>query len=195
MTWKEKFPREANRASRRVALWAFLCACPIFLLRTSGGAAKSDTAGEPNAGYVGSQACSPCHQGIYQQFTKTSMGRSMSLVTPATLKNIPSGSHFNERLNRNFEAFSLDGKLYQSESGKASDGKESFRDVHQLEWIIGAGVNGFGALARKDGYLFQAPLSFYSRPMSWEPSPGYEYIDLGFNRPITPGCIFCHSGR
>ena len=45
------------------------------------------------------------------------MGRSMSLVTPASLKNIPSGSHFNERLNRNFEAFSLDGKLFQSESG------------------------------------------------------------------------------
>ena len=78
---------------------------------------------------------------------------------------------------------------------QGTDGKESFRDVHELEWIIGAGVNGFGAITRKDGFLFQAPLSFYSRPMSWEPSPGYEYVDLGFNRPITAGCIFCHSGR
>ena len=47
----------------------------------------------------------------------------------------------------------------------------------------------------KDGFLFQAPLSFYSRPMSWEPSPGYQSIDLGFSRPINAGCIFCHSGR
>jgi len=31
--------------------------------------------------------------------------------------------------------------------------------------------------------------------MSWGPSPGYEFTDLGFNRPITAGCIFCHSGR
>jgi hypothetical protein len=31
--------------------------------------------------------------------------------------------------------------------------------------------------------------------MQWAPSPGYEFTDLGFNRPITPGCIFCHSGR
>src|ERR1700722_6826945 len=125
MTWKEKFPREANRASRRVALWAFLCACPIFLLRTSGGAAKSDTAGEPNAGYVGSQACSPCHQGIYQQFTKTSMGRSMSLVTPAFLQkaSLPA-QFFNERLDRLFEVYPQDGKLYQSESATGVDGKE-----------------------------------------------------------------------
>jgi Tfp pilus assembly protein PilF len=199
MTWKEKSPPEASRGLRRVALWVYLFVCPVLLLTTSGGAAKSDTvdthAGESNDGYVGSQACSACHQGIYQQFAKTRMGRSMSLVTPASLKNIPSGSHFNERLNRNFEAFSLDGKLYQSESGMASDGKESFRDVHQLEWIVGAGVNGFGAITRRDGYLFQAPLSFYSRPMSWEPSPGYQSIDLGFNRPINAGCIFCHSGR
>ncbi len=194
MTWNEKSPRDASRRLRKVALWTFLFLCPMLLLRTSGGAAEDGT-GESKDGYVGSQACSSCHQGIYQQFTKTSMGRSMSLVTPSSLKNIPSGSHFNERLNRKFEAFSLDGKLFQSESGVGTDDKESFRDVHQLEWIIGAGVNGFGAITRRDGFLFQAPLSFYSRPMSWEPSPGYEYIDLGFNRPINPGCIFCHSGR
>ena len=143
----------------------FLLACPMLMLRATGPVAPSESNdGESNDGYVGSQACSTCHQGIYQQYAKTSMGRSMSLVTASSLQNIPSGSHFNERLNRHFEAFSLDGKLYQSESGTGTDGQESFRDVHQLEWIIGAGVNGFGAITRKDGFLFQAPLSFYSRP-------------------------------
>jgi Tfp pilus assembly protein PilF len=199
MSWNVKSPLGTSRGLRRVALWALWFACPMLLLRTSGGAAKSDTvvtqAGESNDGYVGSQACSACHQGIYQQFSKTSMGRSMSLVTPAFLQKAPPSQYLNERLNRLFEVYSLDGKLYQSESATGSDGKESFRDVHQLEWIIGSGVNGFGALLRKDGYLFQAPLSFYTRPMSWEPSPGYQSIDLGFNRPITAGCIFCHSGR
>ena len=187
------------RAGARVkALWAFLFACAILLIIN--GAAKSDSvptyAAESNDGYVGAQACSACHQGIYQQFTRTSMGRSMSLVTPAFLQqsSLPS-QYFNERLDRLFEVYSQDGKLYQSESATGTDGKESFRDVHQLEWIIGSGVNGFGGLLRKDGFLFQAPLSFYTHPMTWEPSPGYESIDLGFSRPITPGCIFCHSGR
>ncbi|HEX4321857.1 MAG TPA: tetratricopeptide repeat protein, partial [Acidobacteriaceae bacterium] len=59
----------------------------------------------------------------------------------------------------------------------------------------GAGMNGFGAILQRDQYLFQAPLSFYNKPATWGPSPGYEFVDLGFNRPIEPGCIFCHSGR
>ena len=152
--------------------------------------------GETSDGYIGSQACSRCHLDIYRRFSQTSMGRSMSLATPGFLENrSASTSYTSERLNRRFEVYSRDGKLYQSESGTAADGKESFRDARQIEWIIGAGVNGFGAILRKDLYLFQAPLSFYSKPMSWGPSPGYEFTDLGFNRPITPGCIFCHSGR
>jgi len=146
--------------------------------------------------YVGSSACSPCHSEIYREFSRTSMGRSMSPATPAFLKKSPSSAvYVNPQLKRRFEVFTKDGKLYQSESGTDADGKESFRDAHELQWIIGAGVNGFGTILREDNHLFQAPLSFYSRTMSWEPSPGYEFTDLGFNRPITPGCISCHSGR
>ncbi|MEO6816209.1 MAG: hypothetical protein ABI177_05860 [Edaphobacter sp.] len=153
---------------------------------------------KPNVGgeYVGSGACESCHSEIYRQFLKTSMGRSMSPVTPAFLKTIPSSAVYdNPQLHRKFEVIRREGKLYQSESGTGPDGKESFRDAHRLEWIIGAGVNGFGALLEEDHHLFQAPLSFYTKAMDWEPSPGYELTDLGFNRPITPGCISCHSGR
>lgn len=146
--------------------------------------------------YVGSSSCSPCHFEIYRQFLKTDMGRSMSPITPAFIKGISSSaSYVNPQLKRRFEVFAREGKLYQSEAGLDADGKESFRDTRPLEWIIGAGVNGFGALLQDDHYLFQAPLSFYSKAMDWEPSPGYEFADLGFNRPITPGCISCHSGR
>jgi len=120
----------------------------------------------------------------------------MSPVTPAFLASTPiPSSYVHEKLTRRFEVYSQEGKLFQSESGTGADGKESFRDEHQVEWIIGAGMNGFGGLVERDHYLFQAPLSFYSKPKSWAPSPGYESTDLGFNRPILPGCIFCHSGR
>ncbi len=120
----------------------------------------------------------------------------MSPVTPSFLESTTSSASFLlERRNRRFEVYIRDGNLFQSESGIGLDGKESFRSAHQIEWIIGAGVNGYGAILQADDYLFQAPLSYYSQPMKWAPSPGYEITDLGFNRPITPGCIFCHSGR
>lgn len=124
------------------------------------------------------------------------MGRSMSIASVELPHNASSSAEFtNGRLNRKFAVYPKDGEIYQSESGKSADGSESFVEANPLKWIIGAGVNGFGAIIQKDNYLFQAPLSFYSESMSWAPSPGYEFADLGFNRPINAGCISCHSGR
>jgi Tfp pilus assembly protein PilF len=200
MTWKTLSSRLAGAGCRGVLLAALLLAGPLLLLGVSAGLEKNDPVptqgGETKDGYVGSQACSGCHAEIYRRFSQTSMGRSMSLVTPAFLEHTARpASYFNEKLNRHFEVYSQEGKLYQSEWGSDAEGKESFRTAHRIEWIIGAGVNGLGGIIQKDGYLFQAPLSFYTRPMSWGPSPGYEFTDMGFDRPIVAGCIFCHSGR
>ena len=174
-------------------------ACPLLLQCAAGGQAKNGAATSPyksHSEYVGAQVCSKCHAGIYRKFSQTSMGRSMSQATPKFFDQAPTPASFlEERLNRRFEVYSKDGSLYQSEAGMGTDGKQTFQTAHKIEWIIGAGVNGFGGVLEENNYLFQAPLSYYSRPGNWAPSPGYESTDLGFNRPITPGCIFCHSGR
>ena len=146
--------------------------------------------------YVGSQACANCHEEIYAKYLQTGMGRSVVRVTPEWVNGQRiSGSVEDKNNQLQFEVYGQDGKLYQSEHQSGADGKEIFRDTHELEWIIGAGENGFGGLLRQGAHLFQAPLSFYSKPGRWELSPGYELGNLGFNRPILPGCISCHSGR
>ena len=160
--------------------------------------AKADTrpAPGPQPAYVGSEACSGCHSAIYRSFTKTAMGRSMA---PAAIERLPDLSlparFTNNKLDRHFDVFTRDDKLYQSEYGVTADSSEIFRDTRPVEWLIGAGINGFAPVIEQDHYLFQAPLSFYTKPAAWGPSPGYEATDLGFNRPILAGCIFCHSGR
>jgi hypothetical protein len=147
-----------------------------------------------SAPYVGSAACSGCHTQIYRSFTKTAMGRSMASATLLPDLSLP--AHFtNDKTDRRFDVFKRDGKLYESEYAVAADSSEIFRDTRPMEWLIGAGVNGYGPVVEQDHHLFQAPLSFYTRPSAWGPSPGYEATDLGFNRPILAGCIFCHSGR
>ncbi len=172
---------------------------PLLLQCAGGGQAKNSPAinpSESHSEYVGSRVCSKCHTDVYLKFSQTSMGRSVSLVTPQFLDKTPTSASFeHERLNRRFEVYTKDGDLYQSEAGMGTDGKLTFQTAHKIEWIIGAGENGFGGILQEDNHLFQAPLSFYVRPRSWAPSPGYEFTDLGFNRPIGPGCIFCHSGR
>ncbi|MBT9330838.1 cytochrome c3 family protein [Paracidobacterium acidisoli] len=148
------------------------------------------------ATWLGSDACAVCHRQIYDEFKQTSMGRSIVPVTPALLQtmHLPV-SYDDQKLNRHFSVYAQNGTLYQSESQIDASGHEVFRDIHPLQWKIGAGENGFGLLTTRDHYLFQAPLSFYAKPMSWGPSPGYEFADYGFNRPILAGCIICHSSR
>lgn len=191
--------RAAGLRLLRAVFGVLPLAGPLLLQCASGGQAKNDPAispSESHSEYVGSQVCSQCHADIYRKFSQTSMGRSMSQVTPQFLDKTPTSASFlEERLNRRFEVYAKDGNLYQSETGMGTEGKQTFQTAHRIEWIIGAGVNGFGGILQEDNHLFQAPLSFYIRPKSWAPSPGYEFTDLGFNRPITPGCIFCHSGR
>ena len=180
------------------AMVIILAAGVLFALAFRGGgpvalAAQNPATGE---GYVGSEVCAKCHPSIYESYSKTDMGRSMSSITPALLRQLPvSASVFDSRLNRHFEVFTRDGSLYQSEYETGADGKEVFRATHQIEWIIGSGANGMGAIVPRRDYLFEAPLSFYSKTGQWALSPGYEFGDYGFDRPILPGCVACHSGR
>jgi len=124
------------------------------------------------------------------------MGRSIMPADPAIFDKLSLPAHdTNEVTRRYFDVFAKEGKLYQSEYALAPDSSEVFRDTRLIRWMIGAGVNGYGPVIEENHYLFQAPLSFYTRPGTWGPSPGYETLDLGFNRPILTGCIFCHSSR
>jgi len=156
---------------------------------------------EAKNGYVGSEPCAACHLEIYQHYKETGMGQSIlpitpAILTPAFLKKMSIPGHiFNEQTDRHFKVYERDGKLFQSEYQNAADGSEVFSSTHEVEWLIGAGENGFGALVRQNDFLFQAPLSFYSKTAGWGPSPGYEEADPGFSRTIQEGCIFCHAGR
>jgi hypothetical protein len=172
------------------APWAHVCAAKKK---------KPASAPQASATYVGTAACSRCHLEIANHFMRTSMGRSLTPITPDFLKTLPLTPDHNTTVvdpttHHELSVHAKDGKLYETES-ETVNGQDIFRNTHPMEWIIGNGENGFGALLRRDGYLFQAPLSYYSRPAHWDLSPGYQNGDLAFNRLIQPGCIYCHSGR
>src|ERR1700730_17722168 len=124
------------------------------------------------------------------------MGRSMAEITPMLLEKIPTAaSVVGDQLHRHFDVRAEDGRLLQSEYEIGEDGKAVFRETYPVDWIIGSGANGFGAIIKRGEFLFEAPLSFYSKTQAWALSPGYQFGDYGFNRPILPGCIACHSGQ
>jgi len=198
-----------SRLLRRKSVWVELCTTTIFAAVLASFPSGDVGRAQPrlaqttspqnvpsNDGYVGSKVCAECHGAIYSKFSQTDMGRSMFLVSPKLLETFPNSAHiFDAKLNRHFDVLVHGGNLYQDDYETGPDSKELFRDTQKVEWIIGSGANGFGAIVRRGDYLFEAPLSFYSKTQRWALSPGYESYDYGFNRPILPGCIVCHSGR
>src|SRR6266436_2277498 len=185
----------AREVRFRLALAALVFLVPLvwILAQSSHDSRGGHTAADE---YVGSLTCAACHKDIYRTYLQTGMGRSMSQVSREWLKMRQASGSVEDTNNRvQFDVYARDGKLYQSEHQSGSDGQEVFRDTREVEWIIGAGENGFGGLVRRGDHVFQAPLSFYSKPGRWELSPGYEFGNYGFNRPILPACIGCHSGR
>jgi hypothetical protein len=141
--------------------------------------------------YVGSKTCAGCHPQIYSSYSKTDMGRSMSSSLQAVQEPI---TFRNAKLNRSFEVRSKKDGLYQSEYQVGDNGVEIFRNEQKLAYAVGAGRNGTSYLVERNGFLFQAPLSYYTLAKTWGMSPGFEALDIAFNRPVLAGCMNCHSG-
>ena len=152
---------------------------------------------DPGTRYVGSKVCGACHPRIFSSYIKTGMGRSVIAGDDKSLVDrlpVPFAV-FDQKTGLSFEVSRRDGALYQSEYALDREGKEVFRQTWPLAYALGAGENGFGFIIQHDGHLFEAPLTYYTRPEAWDLSPGYELRNDAFARPILARCIGCHSGR
>ena len=153
-------------------------------------------AGSSNAGFrhVGSKSCAPCHNKIYADYLKTAMGRSLAPadVTKQLVSQFGPVTVQNGKVT--YEVSRRGNEVYQAEYQIDESGKLVFKRSYRLEYAIGSGVNGISYAIRRGNYLFQAPLSYYSRTGTWQLSPGYEHDNVGFSRSIAAQCLTCHSG-
>jgi tetratricopeptide (TPR) repeat protein len=66
----------------------------------------------------------------------------------------------------------------------------------QLSYYIGSGVAGRSFAYLRDGFLFEAPITWYTQTGSWDVSPGYASDTVSrWSRPIEPSCLFCHASQ
>lgn len=144
-----------------------------------------------NAQYLGSKACYGCHSGIYKSFLKTDMGHSMSTVSDWKAAGIPDQATVSQPGTSRVFSVSRSASAWQQTESEPG----VFSVDHQLDYVVGSGYNGLTFLIQRGSFLFQAPLSYYSRIQKWDLSPGYEQVDLGFSRMVPQECINCHAGR
>ncbi len=143
--------------------------------------------------YAGSAACAPCHQAISRSYGATPMARSSGR---------PAAGPFRESFAANVVFQVAPGvryRVFQEDGGYAfafAKERMPIRGERRLDYFIGSGAAGRSYAFSVEGFLFQAPVSYYSQPARWDLSPGYERDQtLNLARPITPECLECHASR
>lgn len=66
-----------------------------------------------------------------------------------------------------------------------------------VRWQLGSGGVGHSYVRAVDGFLYQAPLSYFAAVKRLGPSPGFELLAPGtrLTRPVEPACLQCHASR
>lgn len=151
----------------------------------------------PEVAYVSEERCAGCHADIAVAYRQHPMGRSLAPVAePSPLEGYGEAAH---------NPFDAAGFHYTVERGptgvvhkeelRDSQGKAVVTHAEPVLWALGSGTRGRSYLIQRGQQLYQSPISWYSESKRWDLSPGYRNKHLHFERPLPPGCLFCHVNR
>ncbi|MFN7924770.1 MAG: multiheme c-type cytochrome [Bryobacteraceae bacterium] len=65
-----------------------------------------------------------------------------------------------------------------------------------LKYFIGSNSAGRSFLHESEGYLYEAPVTWYAQKNAWDASPGYQHDqEIRLTRAVEPTCLQCHASR
>ncbi|GIV26284.1 MAG: hypothetical protein KatS3mg027_0098 [Bacteroidia bacterium] len=147
-----------------------------------------------SAKYVGKQTCMLCHQNIYNHFIHTGMGKSWKYATRQNSSAIFENSSFYDKLkNLHYQALLIHDTIHIKEY--RLDKKDTiFMMIKKIDYIVGSGHHTNSHIYNINGYLYQAPMTFYTQKKIWDFPPGFENgNNTRFSRKIGLECITCHN--
>ena len=64
----------------------------------------------------------------------------------------------------------------------------------ELPYFVGSGATARSYLLVDDGFVYQAPVAYYTAQGRWDLAPNYgTYAYPYLTRPVMPGCLACHA--
>ena len=152
----------------------------------------------PDAHYVGMETCKTCHASIYNSFIKTGMGQSWGLATreKSAANFSPSKALvYDTSNNLYYKPYWRNDSLYILEFRMERQDTIHRREEY-VHYIVGSGQHTNSHITEINGYLHQAPITFYTQKGKWDLAPGFESGNNSrFDRKIEPECITCHNGN
>ncbi|MES2616642.1 MAG: tetratricopeptide repeat protein [Bacteroidota bacterium] len=145
--------------------------------------------------YIGSKQCIQCHTDMGNTFFETGMGKSFDtasrLKSSAVFKNIK--PVYDTFLDLYYFPSWQNNALYLTEY--RLKGKDTIhKRIEKISYIIGSGHHTNSHMTEENGYVFQAPLTFYTQKGQWDLPPGFEGgHNTRFSRKIGMECLSCHN--
>ncbi len=150
---------------------------------------------DPAVTYVGMNTCRGCHQDIYDTYIETGMGKSFDLASKTK-----SSAHFD---NKNtiydkykdfwYRAF-WEGDSLRVMEYRLSGNDTVHKRIETVSYIVGSGQHTNSHIINTNGYLNQAPMTFYTQKGHWDLPPGFENGgNTRFDRLIGLECMTCHN--
>ncbi len=152
---------------------------------------------DTNAHYVGMQTCRICHQSIYETFIQTGMGQSFGLATKEKSAADFTPAHalvYDSALDYYYKPFWANDSLFIMEY-RIEGSDTVHKRIQKVDYIVGSGQHTNSHIFNTNGYLFQAPITFYTQKHKWDLAPGFEKgASSRFQRLIELECMSCHNG-
>ena len=149
-----------------------------------------------SAQYVGMETCRGCHQEVHGHFSQNGMGQSFGLGNLAKSKASfgPHALVYDSVANFYYFPFVRDSNIWLREFRLNQAGDTIHKLEEAISFIIGSGHHTNSHLVWKNGYLHQAPITYYVQQGKWDLAPGYEGGgNQRFSRRIEAECLTCHN--
>jgi len=149
---------------------------------------------EPVVGYVGMATCQGCHADVHRTFIHTGMGKSWDTASRAK-SAATYGEHalvYDSVANFYYQPYWQDSSLYVREF-RLEGGDTVHQRRERIQWIVGSGQHTNSHIISRNGYVYQAPVTYYTQDGRWDLAPGFAGDNLRFERLLNAECITCHN--
>jgi TPR repeat protein len=152
---------------------------------------------DTSAHYVGMQTCRGCHQSIYETFIQTGMGQSFGSATRQKSAADFAPAHalvYDTALDYYYKPYFTGDTFFIMEF--RLKGKDTIhKRIQRVDYVVGSGQHTNSHIFNNNGYLYQAPITFYTQKHRWDLAPGFEKgANSRFQRMIQIECMSCHNG-
>lgn len=146
--------------------------------------------------YVGMETCRQCHSDKFDTYIHTGMGLSFDYATKKKSAGRFAAHDFvyDSLSNFYYKPFWKNDTLYMHEYRLYNNDTIHSR-TEKIDYIIGSGQHTNSHMLSINGYVYQAPITFYTQKQKWDMAPGMEAgFNARFSRVIETECITCHNG-